>query len=182
MVDVTQAKLHLRDTPISELVKFSTTLTDFAKKIMEIKHPVEEDLGFLYGAILTDGKDDFDENKGTHNICVFADRQVSILFFTFNFQLDSVHTSFKINSVNFYLRLTCCEVQIVPKRRRNNFQAFRLDFFSLKGRSFANWFWCDVTNSSSIRQKTNRIESKTDFRKRENGFQVHGGSKYILLL
>ena len=113
-------------------MKFSTTLTDFAKKIMEIKHPVEEDLGFLYGAILTDGKDDFDENKGTHNICVFADRQVSILFFTFNFQLDSVHTSFKINSVNFYLRLTCCEVQIVPKRRRNNFQAFRLDFFHSK--------------------------------------------------
>lgn len=68
-------------------MKFSTTLTDFAKKTMEIKHPIEEDLGFLYGAILTDGKDDFDENKGTHNICVFADRQVFILFFTFNFQL-----------------------------------------------------------------------------------------------
>ena len=78
LVDVTQAKLHLRDTPINELVHFSTTLTDYIKKNMEIKHPVEEDLGFLYGSIMTDGKDVFGEDggQGTKNVCVFADRQV----------------------------------------------------------------------------------------------------------
>lgn len=41
----------------------------------KIKHPESEDLSFLYGTILTDGKDAYSEEPTT-NICVFADEQV----------------------------------------------------------------------------------------------------------
>lgn len=44
----------------------------------KINHPESEDLGFLYGTILTDGKDAYSEEPTT-NICVFADEQVSRL-------------------------------------------------------------------------------------------------------
>jgi len=40
-----------------------------------LHHPESEDLAFLYGTILTDGKDAFSEEPTT-NICVFADEQV----------------------------------------------------------------------------------------------------------
>ena len=80
LCDVTQVILHLTDTPIGDLVNFATTLSDQVKKTIEIKHPVEEDLGFLYGVILTNGKDVFDANEGTKNLCVFADRQVPLHF------------------------------------------------------------------------------------------------------
>lgn len=41
----------------------------------KINHPESEDLSFLYGTILTDGKDPYSEEPTT-NICVFADEQV----------------------------------------------------------------------------------------------------------
>lgn len=41
----------------------------------KINHPESEDLSFLYGTILTDGKDTYSEEPTT-NICVFADEQV----------------------------------------------------------------------------------------------------------
>ncbi|EPQ12590.1 Hypothetical protein D623_10027198 [Myotis brandtii] len=44
-------------------------------KKFKITHPDSEDLAFLYGTILTDGKDTYSEEPTT-NICVFADEQV----------------------------------------------------------------------------------------------------------
>ncbi|XP_033260560.1 trans-3-hydroxy-L-proline dehydratase isoform X3 [Orcinus orca] len=44
-------------------------------KKFKINHPDSEDLAFLYGTILTDGKDAYSEEPTT-NICVFADEQV----------------------------------------------------------------------------------------------------------
>lgn len=41
----------------------------------KLHHPESEDLAFIYGTILTDGKDAFSEEPTT-NICVFADEQV----------------------------------------------------------------------------------------------------------
>lgn len=41
----------------------------------QLHHPESEDLAFLYGTILTDGRDAFSEEPTT-NICVFADEQV----------------------------------------------------------------------------------------------------------
>lgn len=40
---------------------------------MKITHPENDDLAFLYGTILTDGRDDM----STQNLCVFADHQAS---------------------------------------------------------------------------------------------------------
>lgn len=42
---------------------------------VKLRHPVHEDLSFLYGTILTDGKDSFSDEP-TANMCVFADAQV----------------------------------------------------------------------------------------------------------
>lgn len=46
----------------------------------KITHPDSEDLAFLYGTILTDGKDTYSKEPTT-NICVFADEQVLKLWF-----------------------------------------------------------------------------------------------------
>ncbi|MEQ2238133.1 Trans-L-3-hydroxyproline dehydratase [Ilyodon furcidens] len=42
---------------------------------MKLHHPVSDDLAFLYGTILTDGRDEFSPEP-TANICVFAEAQV----------------------------------------------------------------------------------------------------------
>ena len=42
---------------------------------MQLSHPESADLAFLYGTILTDGRDDSSHTE-TANLCVFADRQV----------------------------------------------------------------------------------------------------------
>lgn len=51
------------------------------KKQVKLYHPESSDLAFLYGTILTDGKDEYSE-KPTANVCVFADRQVIVKIFT----------------------------------------------------------------------------------------------------
>ncbi|MED6261772.1 hypothetical protein ATANTOWER_009871 [Ataeniobius toweri] len=42
---------------------------------VKLHHPVSDDLAFLYGTILTDGRDEFSPEP-TANICVFAEAQV----------------------------------------------------------------------------------------------------------
>jgi len=56
-------------------VDFASAVTETVKKQVSINHPEEKDLSFLYGTILTDGNDAYC-SEPTHNICVFADRQV----------------------------------------------------------------------------------------------------------
>ncbi|NXD08855.1 T3HPD dehydratase, partial [Nothocercus nigrocapillus] len=58
-----------------ELVEAASAVTEAVKKQFKPHHPESEDLAFLYGTILTDGKDAFSEEP-TSNICVFADEQV----------------------------------------------------------------------------------------------------------
>ena len=41
-----------------------------------LRHPDSEDLAFLYGTIVTDGKDGFSDEP-TVNLTVFADREVT---------------------------------------------------------------------------------------------------------
>lgn len=43
---------------------------------VKLHHPTSDDLAFLYGTILTDGKDQYSE-EATANVCVFAEAQVS---------------------------------------------------------------------------------------------------------
>ena len=42
---------------------------------MKLHHPTSDDLAFLYGTILTDGKDAYSTDP-TANMCVFAEAQV----------------------------------------------------------------------------------------------------------
>lgn len=58
-----------------DLVDAATAVTKAVTAQFKITHPDSEDLGFLYGTILTDGKDAYSEEPTT-NICVFADQQV----------------------------------------------------------------------------------------------------------
>lgn len=48
---------------------------DALKKQIKLTHPESSDLAFVYGTIMTDGKDKYSEEP-TSNICIFADRQV----------------------------------------------------------------------------------------------------------
>jgi len=75
LIDVRQVGLDLTNTPCTKLVDFASAVTETVKHEVNIEHPEQEDLSFLYGTILTDGADAYSE-EATSNLCVFADRQV----------------------------------------------------------------------------------------------------------
>ncbi|XP_067847621.1 trans-L-3-hydroxyproline dehydratase isoform X2 [Heptranchias perlo] len=58
-----------------DLVDAAVAVTNAVKTQVKLHHPASEDLAFLYGTILIDGKDAFSEEP-TANVCVFADAQV----------------------------------------------------------------------------------------------------------
>jgi proline racemase len=60
--------------PSPEIMSRSAALCAAVRHDIAIAHPDEPDLGFLYGAILTDGRDGSDEPAT--NVCVFADQQI----------------------------------------------------------------------------------------------------------
>ncbi|KAM6445181.1 trans-3-hydroxy-L-proline dehydratase [Rhynochetos jubatus] len=70
-----QLGLDVCSSKTRDLVKAASMVTEAVKKQFKLHHPESEDLAFLYGTILTDGKDAFSEEPTT-NICVFADEQV----------------------------------------------------------------------------------------------------------
>lgn len=69
--------LSLMDTPLAELVRAASAISEAIRSGAPIVHPDEPDLGFLYGTILTD-----DVSLGAHggrpsyNLCIFADGQI----------------------------------------------------------------------------------------------------------
>ncbi|XP_059369515.1 trans-L-3-hydroxyproline dehydratase [Carassius carassius] len=67
--------LDVNKSKTRDLVDAATAVSDAVKSQVKLHHPVSEDLAFLYGTILTDGKDAFSEEP-TANVCVFADAQV----------------------------------------------------------------------------------------------------------
>ncbi|NXP70606.1 T3HPD dehydratase, partial [Ramphastos sulfuratus] len=70
-----QLGLDVHSSKTRDLVSAASMVTEAVKKQFKLHHPESEDLAFLYGTILTDGKDAFSEEPTT-NICVFADEQV----------------------------------------------------------------------------------------------------------
>ncbi|MEJ1160884.1 proline racemase family protein [Prosthecomicrobium sp. N25] len=69
------ARLGLSLTaPAARLVEAADAVSRAVRAALPIEHPVEADLGFLYGTILTDGGDG--REAPTVNVCVFADREV----------------------------------------------------------------------------------------------------------
>ncbi len=70
-----QFGLDVRTSKTVDLVNVAQTITEATKSQIEITHPDDPDLGFLYGTILTDGDDAYSDQP-TANICVFANSQV----------------------------------------------------------------------------------------------------------
>mgnify|MGYP001247403057 CR=1 FL=1 len=69
-----QVGLRVAPEQTERLVTAATAITAAVNAAMPITHPFEDDLGFLYGTILTDRP----ENAAHHsrNVCVFADAEV----------------------------------------------------------------------------------------------------------
>uniref|UniRef100_A0A7M4FLF1 trans-L-3-hydroxyproline dehydratase n=1 Tax=Crocodylus porosus TaxID=8502 RepID=A0A7M4FLF1_CROPO len=67
--------LDVCSSSVRDLVDAATAVTEAVKKQFKPHHPDSEDLAFIYGTILTDGKDAFSDEPTT-NICVFGDAQV----------------------------------------------------------------------------------------------------------
>ena len=75
LVDTSQLNMDVRHTPIHQLVRAADAVSSAVKKSVQLEHPESADLAFLYGTILTDGRDVYSEEP-TANLCVFADCEV----------------------------------------------------------------------------------------------------------
>jgi trans-L-3-hydroxyproline dehydratase len=65
--------LDLFATPVAQLVDAAAALTDTIRAQRKIAHPDADDLGFLYGTIVTD---EAVGDTPSANLCVFAERQI----------------------------------------------------------------------------------------------------------
>lgn len=65
--------LDLFATPLAQLVDAAAALTDTIRAQRKITHPDADDLGFLYGTIVTD---EAAIDQASANLCVFAERQI----------------------------------------------------------------------------------------------------------
>jgi len=75
LADCRQFGLEFGKSRVRDFVDAATALTDKLKAEFPLSHPAHADLGFLYGTILTDGKDAF-SSEPTKNVCVFAEAEV----------------------------------------------------------------------------------------------------------
>ena len=75
LADAAQFGLDVRTSRVRDLVDAATTLTDVVRAAVPLHHPEHDDLAFLYGSILTDGRERLEEGP-SRNICVFADAEV----------------------------------------------------------------------------------------------------------
>lgn len=74
LVEDRELSVDIDTTPVQKMTEAADDLTQCVKQQVNITHPESEDLSFLYGSIITDGK--LPERKSTKNMCVFADAQV----------------------------------------------------------------------------------------------------------
>ncbi|CAN7158638.1 proline racemase family protein [Mesorhizobium sp. LjRoot246] len=75
LADCHQFGLEFGSSRVRDFVDAATTLTNRLKTELPLSHPDHADLAFLYGTILTDGRDAF-ADEATKNICVFAEAEV----------------------------------------------------------------------------------------------------------
>ncbi len=67
--------LDVRASSVRDLADAGAEITEAAAAQIPLEHPDADDLAYLYGTILTDGRDAAGEAP-TANICIFAGRQV----------------------------------------------------------------------------------------------------------
>jgi trans-L-3-hydroxyproline dehydratase len=75
LADAAQFGLNVRTSRVRELVDAATALSEQVRAVVPLSHPEQDDLAFLYGSILTDGRERPEEGP-SRNICVFADAEV----------------------------------------------------------------------------------------------------------
>ncbi|KAK3596021.1 hypothetical protein CHS0354_032544 [Potamilus streckersoni] len=75
LVSAEKVGLDIRKSLIQDVIEAADAISGALKKVVKLEHPESKDLAFLYGTILTDGKDELLEEE-SRNICVFADREV----------------------------------------------------------------------------------------------------------
>ena len=75
LADCHQFGLEFGRDRVRDFVDAATALMEKLKIEFPLSHPDHADLAFLYGTILTDGKDAF-SGEATKNICVFAEAEV----------------------------------------------------------------------------------------------------------
>ncbi|MBZ9773603.1 proline racemase family protein [Mesorhizobium sp. CO1-1-8] len=75
LADCHQFGLEFGSSRVRDFVDAATALTNRLKAELRLSHPDHADLAFLYGTILTDGRDTFSAEV-TKNICVFAEAEV----------------------------------------------------------------------------------------------------------
>uniref|UniRef100_T1JNP6 trans-L-3-hydroxyproline dehydratase n=1 Tax=Strigamia maritima TaxID=126957 RepID=T1JNP6_STRMM len=75
VVPASKLKVDITETPVKTLAELGGLVTKAVKKSLILTHPDNENLAFLYGTIITDGKDEFSDEP-TKNVCVFAGQQV----------------------------------------------------------------------------------------------------------
>ncbi|MET3578512.1 trans-L-3-hydroxyproline dehydratase [Mesorhizobium robiniae] len=75
LADCRKFDLEFGRSRVRDFVDAATVLTETLKTEFPLSHPDHADLAFLYGTILTDGRDAF-SSEATKNICVFAEAQV----------------------------------------------------------------------------------------------------------
>jgi proline racemase len=75
LADAAQFGLDVQTSRVRELVDAATALTEAVRATLPLSHPEHNDLAFLYGSILTDGRDR-PEDGPSRNTCVFADAEV----------------------------------------------------------------------------------------------------------
>lgn len=72
LASATDLGWQLNERSATEIKDVGTAITAAVNETVDIRHPDHDDLGFLYGTILTDGVED----GPSTNVCVFADAQV----------------------------------------------------------------------------------------------------------
>lgn len=75
LADCRRFGLAFGESRVRDFVDAATALTGTLKAEFPLAHPDHDDLAFLYGTILTDGRDAFSD-RPTKNICVFAEAEV----------------------------------------------------------------------------------------------------------
>ena len=69
-----QVGLSVRPEQAHQLAVAGDMITKAVNAVLSVRHPVEEDLGFLYGTIFTDSP--VDPSHHSRNVCIFANAEV----------------------------------------------------------------------------------------------------------
>lgn len=75
ILDAGQFDIAITPENVGRLTRLAEEICQAVNDSVTLAHPDHDDLAFLYGAILTDGRDMY-EIPATRNICVFAKNQV----------------------------------------------------------------------------------------------------------